>query len=147
MFMACDGDKSSSFNYSGIEFLNFDKPLLLMGMNDRLLYESEKQIETKVLDGKFTGEIIITPNCLDGIIYDIQSNFLSDAVLINGTSIYKNSLDKQVASPMVTILSCPTEETLPGGSFLTPDGYTAQNMPIIENGILKNFVLSRYGAK
>ena len=147
MFMACDGDKSSSFNYSGMEFLKFNKPLLNMGMNERLISESEKQIDTKVLDGKFTGDIIITPNCLDGVLYDIESNFLSDSVLINGTSLFKNSLGKQVAAPIVTIMSCPEEKELPGGSFITHDGYIAKNMPIIENGIFKNFVLSRYGAK
>lgn len=146
MFMARDGEKSSSFNYFGSIFPETDKALIDMGMTRTILSDTERQIETKALSGKFEGDLIITPFCLEEFIGYIQSNFLSDAVHIDGTSIWKDSINKQVAAPLLTLRSNPTSTELPGGYFITGDGYAAGNMAIIENGILKNFTLSRYGA-
>ncbi len=146
MFMARDGEKTSSFNYFGAIFTENDKPLIEMGMARTILAETEKQIDTKSLNGKFEGDLIITPGCLDTFIYYIQSNFLSDAVHIDGTSIWKDSLGKTVAAPILTLRATPTAPELPGGYFITGDGYVASDMAIIENGVLKNFTLSRYGA-
>ena len=146
MFMARDGDRVSSFNHFGSIFSETDKPLIEMGMARTILAETEKQIETKTLSGKFEGDLVITPSCLGSFIRYIQYNFLSDAVHIDGTSIWKDSLNKQVAAPIFTLHSNPASPELPGGYFITGDGYAAGNMVIIENGILKNFTLSRYGA-
>lgn len=146
-FMACRGDKSSSFNYAEALFTDIKKPLIDLGLVRMMLSDTEKQIETKSIEGKFTAPIIISPSCLGDFLGEIEGNFLSDGVLIDGTSIYKDSLGKKIASDCVTVWSSPRDSSLPGGSFLTNDGYIAENMPIIENGILKNFVLGRYGAK
>ena len=60
---------------------------------------------------------------------------------------YKDSIGKEVAPCCVSIYSAPTSGELASGYFVTGDGYAAKDMPIIENGVLKNFVLSRYGSK
>ncbi len=146
MFMAKDGETTSSFNYFGVCFDELDTPLIERGMARTLLAETERQLQPETLHGKFEGDLIITPACLPTFLYYAQSNFLSDGVLIDGTSIWKDALDTPVASELLTWRSLPESGGLPGASRLTGDGYTAKDMAIIENGILKNFCLTRYGA-
>ncbi len=145
MFMARQGEKTSSFNYFGAIFEDLETPLIERGMARIILEQTERQIDTKSLEGKFEGELIITPSCLSSFIYYIQSNFLSDTALIEDTSLWKDSLGQAVAAPMFSLHSSPRSEELHGG-FFTHDGYEVKNMPIIEEGVLKNFTLSRYGA-
>lgn len=66
--------------------------------------------------------------------------------MISGTSPWKEKLGQQVASPLVKIELVAEHPELPGTSQLSGDGYVAENMPVIEGGVLKNFILSRYGA-
>lgn len=146
MFMARDGERTSSFSYTQASFNDIKTPLIDTGTTRRLLAETEKQIDTRVIDGKIEGDIIITPGCLEELLYYIESNFISDSVLIDGTSIWKDSIGKQVAAPSFTLRECPVSPELAGGYSLTGDGYAAADMPVIENGVLKNFALSRYAA-
>ncbi|HHX71808.1 MAG TPA: TldD/PmbA family protein [Clostridiales bacterium] len=146
MFMAVENGKSSSFNYFGETFTDFQQPLIERGLARTILSETERQIETRNLEGKFEGDILIPPNCLDVFLYYLQQNFLSDMVHIEGTSLWKDALNTVVAVPELTFACRPRDERLAANQPFTGDGYIAQNMNIIENGVLKNFTLSRYGA-
>ncbi len=147
MFMAKDGDKTSSFIAGGAEFEDINKPLINHGMVRRLLEEGVRQVETRVIEGKLEGgEVILSPTCVAEMIAYIQGNFISDGVLMDGTSLWKDSLGAEVAAPCFTWKECPCSPELAGGYSLTGDGYAVKDMPVIENGVLKNFTLSRYGA-
>lgn len=146
MYMAVDGEKTSAFNYSGVSTKDLDRPFMTLGMTEELLKETEEQMDTITVDGKFTGDVIVTPQCLAEMLGIIEGNFLSDQVLINKTSPYLDKLGKRIAAESVTVFSAPLSEELVDGYRATADGYLAKNMPLIENGELKNFVVSRYGA-
>lgn len=148
MFMAKEGEITSSFNSCGIVFADddMDTPLLERGMTRSLLAETEQQVTPETLTGKFEGDVIITPACLPDILYYAQSNFLADGCMIEGTSIWKDALETKVASDLLTWKSLPESDELVGSSKVSGDGYVARDMAIIENGVLKNFCLSRYGA-
>lgn len=147
MYMAVDGEKTSSFNYSGVMIKDLGAPFMTLGQTEMLLAETEKQTETICAEGKLVGDIIVTPQCLSELLACIEDNFLSDSVLINGTSPYRDKLGQKIAAPSVTVLSEPLSEEIVGGYRSTSDGYIAENMTLIENGVLKNFVVSRYGSK
>ncbi len=146
MFMAVDGGKSSSFNHFGSLFTEFSKPLIDLGMARIILGETERQIETRNLQGKFEGDLLIAPNCLQSFLHYLQSNFLADMVHIDGTSLWKDALGTQVAVPEFTLSCRPRDSRMAVNQFFTGDGYIAEDMNVIENGVLKNFTLSRYGA-
>jgi PmbA protein len=55
-------------------------------------------------------------------------------------------LGKQVASPLFTWRSEPNNPAFKMGNPFTNDGFRTENCTFIENGILKNFSLSLYGA-
>lgn len=146
MFMCREGDLTSSFNYFGAVFEDPSRPIIELAGGREIIEDSLKQIKPVALRGKFVGDVIFTPFCFGDLLGSVEGNFLSDSVLIDGTSIWKDQLEKQVASPCFHWSSRPCSEELAAGYFTT-EGYIAQNMDIIKDGVLKNFVLGRYAAK
>jgi PmbA protein len=112
----------------------------------RILDETQRQIVTEQIEGSFTGDLVITPACLENILWFVGDTYLQDNPIISGTSPWKEKLGEQVASPPVNFELIAEHPELPGTSKLSGDGYVAENMPLIEDGVLKNFSLSRYGA-
>jgi len=146
IFSSQEGDRVSSFNYTGFSVRDLDRPLIEYAGLDRLLRESGEQTRTFPVKGKFVGHVIFTPECLDEML-GFLARSVSDGPMIAGTSIYKESIGKEVASPSLTIHSRPVSEEIADGYFITTDGYKARNMTLVEKGVLKSYMLSLYGAK
>jgi len=146
MFMAKDEDKTSSFNYFGTVYENPSDRVCDEKRVRRLLDETERQIVTEQFAGSFEGDIVITPGCLENMIAYVADTYLEDGALISGTSTWKDKIGEQVASPLINFELAAEHPDLPGTSQLSGDGYVAENMPLIERGVLRNFILSRYGA-
>ncbi|NMB45079.1 MAG: TldD/PmbA family protein [Firmicutes bacterium] len=146
IFSSKEEEKVSSFNYTAFSVKDLEKALLSCGSLDMLLQQSAEQINTQPVQGKFVGDIIITPDCLGDMLYFLSYS-LSDGPMISGTSIHKDKLNKQIASPILSIHSRPVSDEICNGYFVTPDGYAAQNSTIVQDGVLKTFLLSLYGSR
>ena len=146
MFMAKEEGKTSSFNYFATVYENPADRVCDENRVRRLLDESQRQIVTEQFEGSFEGDVVITPGCLTDILYYVADTYLEDGALISGTSPWKDKIGEQVASPLINFELVAEHPELPGASPLSGDGYVAENMPLIEQGVLKNFSLSRYGA-
>lgn len=146
VFSGKDEKKSSSFNYTGLSTKDLNQKLIDYGSLDYLLQQSSEQTDTKSLSGKFVGDIIVTPDCMGDFLSYLLNITVRDGALISGTSVYKNSLGKQIADSRLTIHSKPVSPEIADGYYLTDDGYTAKNSTIIDQGVLKTFLLSLYGA-
>lgn len=147
MFSAHEGEVASSFNGYGINFLDLDKKLIDLWLQRTLLAESEKQLYTKPVSGKFVGKLLITPACLAEILLTAFNNFISDGTIIDGTSPWKEMLGKQVAPEMLTISTRPLDDRVVCGERFTSEGYRSENMDIIRDGVLNSFMLSNYGSR
>ena len=145
MFTAKDGKDTSSFNYTGFYAKNISKPLHKYGMLEQLLKETEEQIKTFPIKDKFVGDIIVTPDCIGDFLSMVESH-LSDFMIISGRSMYKNKLNKSIASNKLTLHSHPKSEKLAYNYFTTGDGYACENSTIIEKGVLKTLLLGIYGS-
>jgi len=145
MFTTKDGVKSSSFNYSGGAARGLEKPLKDWGSMERLMRQSAEQLSPGTVEGKFTGDLLITPDCLEDFIGSLNGQYLGDGCLIKGSSPFKSRLGQVVASPRLTLRSAP--RSLAAGRFYTPDGFIAEDCALIEKGVLKQFNLSHYGAR
>lgn len=146
IFSSRDGEKVSSFNYTGFAVNDLDRPFLECAGLDRLLKESGEQTTTVPVKGKFVGDVVFTPECLEDMLrFLIRS--VSDGPMIAGTSIYKDSLGKKVASPSLTVHSRPVSGEIASGYFTTEDGYKARDMTLVDKGVLKSYMLSLYGAR
>ena len=143
MFSARDGKKQSSFNGTGFVSHSLDAPLHEHATTAALMRETTEQVETRKVPEKFVGDLVITPDCLDTF-FGFLLRSISGASLIAGTSLYKDRLGEKVVSEKLTLTSQPRD--LPGGYFVTQDGYEAQNAPIVERGVLKSYLLDLYSA-
>jgi len=145
VFLSKEGDKTTSFNYTGFSTLKIEKPLYKYAMVDSLLRESVEQLNTRSLDEKFVGKLIVTPDCIETFLGFII-NDISDGKMITGNSIYKDKLNELITNPKLTLYSKPVSDEIEDGYFLTDDGYMAENSTILDKGILKTHLLGIYGA-
>jgi PmbA protein len=147
VFTSKEGKKTSSFNQSGASTRELGRQLMEYGSVHELLRQSDEQIHMRSLRGKFVGDVIITPDCLSDFISYFTGIFLSDHLLISGTSIFKDSLNTQVADQKFTLHSRPLAGEIANNYYVTDDGYKAQNSTIVESGVLRSFLLSLYGSR
>jgi len=146
MFTSKEGTNISSFNYNGFYSNKLELQLKQCASIDRLLKQSSEQVHSITIKDKFIGDIIISPDCLSQFISYLMGN-IRDNALITKTSIFQNKLNKKIADDRFTLHSNPVSESISNGYFITGDGHVAKNSTIIENGVLKTFLLSQYGAK
>ena len=145
MFLSKDEKNTSSFNYTGFSALEIEKPLHHYGTIDTLLKQSVEQLNTKNINNKFVGTILVTPDCI-GDFLGFIINDISDAKMISGNSLYKNKLNKQITNSKLTFHSKPISNEIADGYFITNDGYLAENVTIVEQGVLKTHLLGIYGS-
>jgi len=145
MFTAKEGEDTSSFNYTGFVSTDLERDFRNCGSIDELLRQSQEQVSTKTLPGKFVGDVVITPDCMTNINGCIESA-IGNHALISGTSVFKDKLNHEIADTKFTLRSLPLADDLTGGHFVTGDGYKAENMTVIDKGVLNCFLLNRYGS-
>ncbi len=146
MFSGHDGDKTSSFNGAGASTDSLDTPLIELGALRQLLSDAEKQIDTVATDGKFVGPVVFTPDCAGSMIYELLGNFVTDGVILDGTSLWKDKLGRMVADPGLSISAAPLHPAIVCGERYTSDGRLSEDYDIIKDGRLNAFALSSYVA-
>jgi len=146
MFVAKEGEKSSSFNGYGESILTLDKPFLDMGMHRALIEESVRSLDTRMVEEKYVGKVIVTPACDDMIWGTLFGCFLSDMPLIEGTSRWKDSLGTKVTDSKLTMRAVPHHPSVVLGERFTGDGFESFDADLIKEGVLESFALSLYGA-
>ena len=147
MYSAHEGEKSTSFYGGGICLKTLDKPIMDCGTIDWELSMIEKQLDPEAPEGKFTGKVILAPMALYEIVLGtIMGNFVNDASLINGTSIWKDKLGEQVADPRFTMSFNPYSDSVVVRDHHTSEGYPTENFDLIKDGKLASFCVSQYGA-
>lgn len=146
MFSAHEGEEASSFFGAGVTTASLDKPFIELGNIAASLRDVEKQIRTIPVEGKFVGTMVLTPDSLGEFVGSALGNFVTDTPIIDGTSIWKDALDTKVADERLTISSKPHDSRLVGASLCTSEGFLAEDYDIIQNGVLKSFMLSLWAA-
>jgi len=144
---ARDGELVSSMNGFGFAENKLGVPLLENKAMQRLLADTEKQLRTVPLDGKFVGSLLVAPDCLAEFIYYVISNCVADAPLISGSSPWIGMLGNAVADSRLSISYDPLDPRVVCGARVTGDGHLAERLDIIKDGLLTGWALSQYGAK
>ena len=147
MYSAHDGDNTTSFNSTGVDFVDLSEPIMNKG-TQRMMYElCEKELDAEPFEGKFTGVAVFAPSALGDIIATAIDNFTGDETIIDNTSPWRNKLGEKVASDSLTVRLIPIDERIIGGERYTAEGYRTRNCDVIKNGVLENLTLSEYAAK
>lgn len=147
MYSAHDGDNTTSFNSTGMDFTDLDKKIIDLGAQ-RMMYEMcEKELSAEPFEGKFTGKAVFAPSCLSDIIGAAVESFTGDDAIIDSTSPWRNKLGEKVASEKLTVSLIPLDDRVICGERYTAEGYKTENCDIIKDGVLQGFTLSEYAAK
>lgn len=150
MFTTKDGKKSSSFNYTGFQMSSKDiasgRSLLQTSGLEELIRQSSEQVNVKKIPGKFEGDIIITPHCMEGMIHSWLT-YLSSGALLKKNSFLQNKKGQKVGSDLWNLTTNPRGEQYASQSYWTGDGYLTEKESIFENGVLKNYLLGHYAAQ
>ncbi|OGR71176.1 MAG: hypothetical protein A2089_08025 [Elusimicrobia bacterium GWD2_63_28] len=145
LFCAKKDGRTSSFNLFIGSSRDLARPLLEWGGLERLLSDSVALTQARKLGEKFQGEIILSPEGLTEVLRHFAEE-LSDTRMISGNSSYKGKLGQAIAPEIFTLLSSPRSPELASGDLLTRDGFETEDLVLVEKGILKNYLLSGYGA-
>lgn len=146
-FVATRDKVSTSFNYMGFVIDDLDKNLISYPEISETLDYTIKLLDKKELKENMKADIILTPNEVANILSTIRNTFIGDFAILNDASPWKDSIDKKVAGENVNILMKKRDEDYPYQEIFSKDGYLNKEMKIIENGVLKNFIISDYVAR
>ena len=147
MYSAHDGETSTSFFSDGFITDCLDTRFINMCEIEKNLSDVEKQLSSITPKEKFVGVMLLPPSCLGSFIYDLYSNFLSDKAILSGSSLWLNKVGQRVVDDRISIGCFPSDGRMVDPTDYTFDGYVCKDTDIIENGVLRNFVISDYVAR
>lgn len=145
MFTGKDGKKTSSFNYTGGSTVDFAQPMMNAFGMEELLEQSSQQVDARPFEGKFVGDVIITPHCMPTFI-DTLTGYLHTGSLLKGQSVYQFKLNEKIAADHFNLRARPLDDRFSIPRFITSDGHASENIDIVSGGVLKTFMLEQYGA-
>lgn len=139
-----DGDKSSSFNYTGgnTHDLRSAPPQELFGLG-AMLRDTERQIVTRPIGGKFTGDVVLTPQAVQSLLGWLLGQ-VGDAQLIAGSSIFREQVGQAIAAPALGVRSW---FDAPGVAAFSPDAFVAPPVALVEQGVLRTLAPTLYGSR
>ena len=146
MFSAHEGEKASSFFGTGVVTDSLEQPFLALGSMEKDLGDVEKQVETRPVEGKFEGTLVLTPGCAGELFSSLLTDFAGESGLLSGTSPWKDRLGEQVADERLTLSLAPLDERVVCGARVTAEGFRAENFDVIRDGRLNAFALGLYAS-
>ena len=144
---ASEGDKNTGLNYTGFSMKDLDTPFMEMCDVRRCLEDVSNSIFPETLEGKFEGTVVLTPGSAGQFLSMLLYNYAGSSNIINGTSLWLDKIDEQVASEQLTVALKPYDDRIVMGERGTQDGFRAEDVTLIEKGVLKNFMLNLYASK
>jgi len=146
MFAARDGGRTTSFNHTGWQRFEPCADLLASGSLRRLLDEAALSLDAKPAPQKFVGDLILTPDAADTLIGPL-AGALSGHALFAGTSPFKDKRGALVAGPCFSLLNRPRGATFAGGADFDSYGAPTQDLDVIRDGVLNEFLVDFFMAR
>ena len=140
MFGAKDGDRSTSFNYTGSSAWEPFERLIEVGGVESLIADTMRSFDPRPVARKFTGDVIVTPNCA-AYIATVLAGALDGYALMGGLTPYADREGEQVASAEFSLLNRPADPRIPEGSDFDGCGVSTRNVGVIRDGVLETFLI------
>lgn len=144
---ASDGEKNTGISGTGFDFVNLDTPLIDCCDVRKALERTQDSLNPETLTGKFEGPVIMTPGCSAQFLSMLVSNYMSSSVIMDGTSLWLDKVGEQVCDPKLTVSINSFDERIIVGERGTQDGYRAEDVTLIDKGVLKAHRLNLYASK
>jgi PmbA protein len=141
---ARDGKRSSSFNHTGgsCNDLAAAHAGEHFGIGE-MLRDTEQQIDTQPLAGKFVGDVVLMPNAVSDLLAWLHGQ-IGDLQLIAGSSLYRDKVGERIASPLLTLKS---RFDAPGVAAVSADAFVTPPLDILREGRLVSLAPSLYGSR
>jgi PmbA protein len=141
---AREGSRSSSFNYTGgaADDLGRAHAVEYFGI-ESMLRDTEQQIHTEPVGGKFVGAVVLTPNAVADLLAWLLGQ-LADTQLIAGSSLYRHSVGNPIASALLTVRS---RFEASGCMPVSADAHRAPPVELVREGRLLTLTPSLYGSR
>lgn len=146
MFTAKIGSKMSSFNYTGFEIADLEKPLIELNFTRDLLQQITEQTDCKPIPANFTGDVILFPFVTGSLLYSLISQQFGDSGFLNNSTLYPDHLGQKILDEKLSVFNKPHDPSFAEKDFVTYDGFLSVEAPIIENGVLKHYPISLFTA-
>lgn len=141
---AREGQRVSSFNYAGGDCHDFaGRPAeAWFGLGD-MMRDVSQQVDTEPLGAKFVGDVVFTPAAVGDLLGWLLGQ-LGDAQLISGSSLYRERVGDQIASPLLNLAS---RFEAPGVLPFSADACFTPAVQVLGEGRLKTLLPSLYGSR
>lgn len=146
MFSAKDGEKATSFNYTGVESFAPIADLLAAGTVRQLLDETMQSLDPRPVPEKFVGDVIFTPDSM-GALVGVLAGALDGYTLMADTTPYKGRQGEQIAGSQFNLLNRPASKDFPGGANFDGYGVPTSDLDVITDGVLNEFLIDFYISK
>lgn len=144
---AVDGEKVTSAKYAWFTTADLETPFIEQANTREEIEETVKLLEAKPLDHKFTGTMILKGMGLMEFVEFLNENYIGNAVIKNKTSQWYGKKGEKVADEKLTISVSADDPRILNNRHFTKDGFLAENVDIIKNGVLQNYTIDLYTAK
>lgn len=129
------GDIMGIGQYYGWRKNELDKKKFITSLKEKFTLS---QTFAKTTGGSMT--ILFAPEVVDTL-FEFFETALSGESIYKKVSKWQDSLEKQVADLRFTMIDDPLIDFALGSSPIDDEGHSIEKMPLIENGILKNYIL------
>lgn len=143
-FVAAKDGQSSSFAGFSAYSKDLAQPLLDMDGAREAFENAQKLIAPKAYDSKITGQVLLSPDCFADLLFSLLENTVADGVMLDGTSLWKDKLNQKVLDNKLTVRLHPHDERMVIMAEHTAEGYPAKDFTLLDKGVLKSFLLSKY---
>ena len=108
-----------------------------------MLRDTVQQIHTRPIRANFVGDVVLTPTALEDLLEWLDGQ-LGDVQLIAGSSLYRDRVGAQIASPLLTLQS---RFDAPGVVALSADAFVTPPLDVLRAGVLTTLTPSLYGSR
>ncbi len=143
-FSGNDGQKSTSLDAVQVSIYDLDKPFIELAGFKEHLENATNQLNQIPFSGKFEGTVLFTPDCFAQFLMYTLGNYVAGPVILDGTSLWLDKLGQQVADKSLTLSLKSSDKRIVAGEKFTSDGFKTEDVDIIKDGVLKNFMLNLY---
>ncbi|MCR5468699.1 MAG: TldD/PmbA family protein [Lachnospiraceae bacterium] len=143
-FAGNDGTNTTGICGTMASFKDLNTPLIELGSIKRELENAEKSLNPIPVSGKFEGQVIFTPECFAQMLGYSLGVLTTDAVILDGTSQWKDKIGEKVVSEKLTLSMEPWNDDIITNEVHTGDGFRSENYTVLDEGVLKSFCVSLY---
>ena len=140
MFGAKDGVRSTSFNYTGASAFEPYERLIGVGGVESLLVDTMRSFDPRPVPGKFTGDVIVTPNCAAWFA-SVLAGALDGYALMGGLTPWEGQEGERIASAGFSLLNQPAGARFADGADFDDCGVPTCDADVIRDGVLETFLV------